>query len=180
MPRNSRAGSAVLVLAFAMLSPGAFASRGQARTEPGPLHKSLSADEMMALLTAHGATARKVMQAGEPVVFAKTPLGKIEIRFATCAEHPNPCGYFLMTRYKDLALTPDQLNRVNGGVGFAHAHRAPGSRDVTLVFPVSLGDGVDDAYVLRSIGTFDGASEVFEAALKRDLHVPASRIRPVR
>ena len=140
---------------------------------PAQFYKSVTAEQMMELLAASGAkdVRRMGMFDGKFAVWAETPVGPVEVEFAQCHEAPNPCGYILKSCYRNLALTPVQLNKFNARDGaLFFAYRVEETKDVVLEYPVAVRAGLSREYILSSFGLMQGVSEVFENFVVTKLH----------
>lgn len=139
---------------------------------PSPFYKSITPEQMMELLTASKAREVRLIGTadGTNYVWAETPIGPVEVGFMQCHEAPNPCGYILMMRYRNLPLTPAQLALFNREAGFAYAFRQRDSRDIVIGYPVAIRSGLPREYILSSFGLMQGLSEVFENFVVTKLH----------
>lgn len=139
---------------------------------PSPFYKAITPEQMMELLTASKAREVRLIGGadGKNEVWAETPIGPVEVGFLECHEAPNPCGYILMMRYRNLPLTPAQLAMFNRQAGFAYAFREEGSRDIVIGYPVAIRSGLPRKYILSSFGLMQGLSEVFENFVVTKLH----------
>src|SRR6185295_9267085 len=143
---------------------------------PAQFYKSVTAEQMMELLAASGAkdVRRMGMFDGKFAVWAETPVGPVEVEFAQCHEAPNPCGYILKSRYRNLALTPVQLNKFNARDGaLFFAYRVEEAKDVVLEYPVAVRAGLSREYILSSFGMLGAMNDVFE-----DFAIRTWRMKP--
>lgn len=172
--RLRSAALAVVIVAFAAR---AFADV-PVPAPPAPFYKSVSPEQMMELLKSQGATeVRRISTIeNEFFVWAETPVGPIEVAFSQCHEAPNPCGYIIMSRYRNLPLTAAQMAQFNGRPDLTYVFREKGSKDVLLAFPVAVRTGLPREYVLSSFGMLAGMTEVFEDWLMKTLHYKSGQI----
>lgn len=163
---------------FAALAAGIVLCAGAAAAAEPPIYKSVSLEQMSELLKSQGATEiHRINSHGRTYVAAEAPVvGAIEVAFSECHEAPNPCGYILMSRYRNLPLTDAQLAQYNSRPDLAYVFREKGSRDVMLAFPVAVRTGLTREYIVSSFGFVSGMTEVFENWLIETLHYKPEQI----
>ena len=127
---------------------------------------------MLELLGSMGAKdVREIGTETEVFVLAETVDGALEVGFTYCTGAPNPCGYVLMRRYRDLPLKPVQLSEFNNLQGLTYITRDASGGDVMLVHPVSAGSGLPRAYILSTVAKMKGFAAVFEAYAQKKWHL---------
>jgi hypothetical protein len=163
--------SVAALVALAVLASAAGAAAAPA------LYRAMSPQQMRELLSSAGATNVREQQInGKSGLHADTPAGPIEVGFLECHEQPNPCGYILLKRYRNLTLSPGNMQEFNRTNGFAYLFRETGTNDVMLAYPVAMRTGLSRDYIVSSFGLLTGVSEVFEQFASDVLHLPAERI----
>lgn len=154
------------------------AAAAPAAAPPPILYSSISPAEFESILQQHGAKVWRMRgEAREIVRVRLLDTEDFQVRYWGCEEARAPawvCAYSIDKVYRNLHLTPAQVNELNRGLALGRVYvltSNQGARrrgDVVLDYTVSLGKGVTSDYILGSFSEMlQGIEDHFESGLDR-------------